>query len=151
MAVVVKNPPANAGDIRDSGSIPGSERFPGGGHGNPLRYFCLENPMDRETWWPTVLGHTESDMTGRLSMHAHLCLEITLALFPQHLLPLLHFGVHLCTDIYIFWSVLFLEESNRMGKTRDLFEKIRYQGSISCKDGHNKGQKWYGPNRSRRY
>ena len=148
---MVKNPPANAGDIRDSGSIPGSERFPGGGHGNPLRYFCLENPMDRETWWPTVLGHTESDMTGRLSMHAHLCLEITLALFPQHLLPLLHFGVHLCTDIYIFWSVLFLEESKRMGKTRDLFEKIRYQGSISCKDGHNKGQKWYGPNRSRRY
>ena len=117
---MIKNPPANAGDIRDSGSIPGSERFPGGGHGNPLRYFCLENPMDRETWWPTVLGHTESDMTGRLSMHAHLCLEITLALFPQHLLPLLHFGVHLCTDIYIFWSVLFLEESNRMGKTRSL-------------------------------
>ena len=43
------------------------------------------------------------------------------------------------------------EENNRMGKTRDLFKKIRYQGSISCKDGHNKGQKWYGPNRSRRY
>ena len=43
------------------------------------------------------------------------------------------------------------EENNRMGKTRDLFKKIRYQGNISCKDGHNKGQKWYGPNRSRRY
>ena len=41
------------------------------------------------------------------------------------------------------------EENNRMGKTRDLFKKIRYQGNISCKDGHNKGQKWYGPNRSR--
>ena len=42
-------------------------------------------------------------------------------------------------------------ENNRMGKTRDLFKKIRYQGNISCKDGLNKGQKLYGPNRSRRY
>ena len=45
-----------------------------------------------------------------------------------------------------------IEENNRMGKTRDLFKKIkRYQGSISCKNGLNKGQKWYGPNRGRRY
>ena len=44
-----------------------------------------------------------------------------------------------------------IEENNRMGKTRDLFKKIRYQGNNSCKDGHNKGQKWYGPNRSTRY
>ena len=43
------------------------------------------------------------------------------------------------------------EENNRMGKARDLFKKIRYQGNISRKDGHKKGQKWYGPNRSRRY
>ena len=44
------------------------------------------------------------------------------------------------------------EENNRVEKTRDLFKKIkRYQGNISWKDGHNKGQKWYGPNRSRRY
>ena len=44
-----------------------------------------------------------------------------------------------------------IEENNRMGKIRNLFKKIRYQGNISCKDGHNKGQKQYGPNRSRRY
>ena len=44
-----------------------------------------------------------------------------------------------------------IEENNRMGKTRDLVKKIRYQGSSSCKDGLNKGQKLYGPNRSRRY
>ena len=44
-----------------------------------------------------------------------------------------------------------IEENNRMGKARDLFKKIRYQGNISCKDGHNKRQKWHGPNRSRRY
>ena len=44
-----------------------------------------------------------------------------------------------------------IEENNIMGKTRDLQENQRYQGNISCKDGYNKGQKWYGPNRSRRY
>ena len=43
------------------------------------------------------------------------------------------------------------EENNRMGKTKDIFKKQRYQGNISCKDGLDKGQKWYGPNRSRRY
>ena len=44
-----------------------------------------------------------------------------------------------------------IEENNRMGKTRDFFNKIRYQGNISCKDGHDKGQKQYGPNRSKRH
>ena len=44
---MIKNPPANAGDIRDVGLIPGSGRYPGGGHGNPPQYSCLENPMDR--------------------------------------------------------------------------------------------------------
>ena len=50
----VKNPPANAGDIRDIGSIPGLARSPGGGNGNPLQYSCLENPMDRGAWRATV-------------------------------------------------------------------------------------------------
>ena len=67
---VVKNPPANAGDIRDTVSIPGSGRSPGGGHGNPPQYSCLENPMDRGAWWATVHWVTESDMTERLSTHA---------------------------------------------------------------------------------
>ena len=44
----VKNPPVNAGEIRDAGSIPGSERSPGEANGNPLQYYCLENPTDRE-------------------------------------------------------------------------------------------------------
>ena len=44
-----------------------------------------------------------------------------------------------------------IEENNRMGKTRDFFKKIRYQRNISCKDGHYKGQKWYGQKRSRKY
>ena len=50
MALVVKNPPANAGDVRDMGLTPGSGRSPGGGHGNPLQNSCLENPIDREAW-----------------------------------------------------------------------------------------------------
>ena len=69
MALVVKNPPANAGDLRNTGSIPGSGRFPGKGHGNPHQYSCLENPMDRGTWWVTVLGVTQSrTRLKRLSM-----------------------------------------------------------------------------------
>ena len=50
VALVVKNLPASAGDIRDVGSIPGWGRSPGGGHGNPLQYSCLENPMDKGAW-----------------------------------------------------------------------------------------------------
>jgi len=57
---VVKNLPASAGDIREVGSIPGSARSPGGGHGNPLQYSCLENPMDREAWRATVHGVAQS-------------------------------------------------------------------------------------------
>ena len=52
--LVVKNPPANAGDIREAGSIPESGRSPGEGHGNPLQCSCLENPMDRGAWRATV-------------------------------------------------------------------------------------------------
>ena len=63
MGLVVKNLPAIAGDARDSGSIPGSGRCPGGGHGSPLQYFCLENPMDRGAWEAAVRAVTELDMT----------------------------------------------------------------------------------------
>ena len=50
VALVVKKLSTNAGDVRDVGSIPGFRRSPGGGHGNPLQYSCLENPHDREAW-----------------------------------------------------------------------------------------------------
>ena len=59
-----EEPAANAGDRRDSGLTPGRGRSPGGGHGNPLQYSCLENPMDRGDWRATVHGgHIELNMT----------------------------------------------------------------------------------------
>ena len=57
---MVKNSPANAGDIRDAGSIPESGRSPGEGHGNPLQCCCLENPMDGGPWWSIVYGVSKS-------------------------------------------------------------------------------------------
>ena len=60
VVLVVKNPPANAGDVGDCGSIPGLGKSPGGGHSNPLQYSCLENPTDRGPWWAMVHRVTES-------------------------------------------------------------------------------------------
>ena len=68
---VVKKPPANAGDI---GSIPGLGRSPGGGHGSPLQYSCLENPMDGGAWWATVPG--VSKCQTHLSTLAHILGEL---------------------------------------------------------------------------
>ena len=62
VVLVVKNPRANAGDIRDMSLIPGSERSPGAGHGNPLQYSCLENPMDRWVGY-RLWGRKELDTT----------------------------------------------------------------------------------------
>ena len=60
VALVVKNPLANTGDVRDVGSIPESGRCPGEGNGNPLQYSCLENPMDKGAWRATVHRVAES-------------------------------------------------------------------------------------------
>ena len=60
VALVIKNPPANAGDAGDPGSIPRLGRSSGEGNGNPLQYSCLKNPMDRGVWWATVHGVTKS-------------------------------------------------------------------------------------------
>ena len=71
VAVVVKNPLANAGDLRDAGSIPGLGRSAEEEHGNPLQYSCLENPMDRGPWWAAVHKVTESrTRLKQPSMHA---------------------------------------------------------------------------------
>ena len=71
-ALVVKNPPANAGDTGYIGSIPGLESSLGEENGNPLQYTCLENPMDRGAWWATVHGFAQSlTQLKLLSMHTH--------------------------------------------------------------------------------
>ena len=80
MALVVKNPPANAGDMRDVGLIPGSGRSSGGGHGNPLQYSCLENPMVRATWWATVHVVAKSQ-TWLSDFHFHLHLHMEKSTF----------------------------------------------------------------------
>ena len=91
---MVKNPTANAGDIRDTGSIPGLGRISGGGNGNPIQYSCLENPMDRGAWWAMV--HRIAKSWTQLKQfsththpypHSHMCVYIsphpTTALTPQ--------------------------------------------------------------------
>ena len=88
VALVVKIPPANA-DVADVGSIPGSGRCPRGGHGNPLQYSCLENPMDRGAWQATVHGVTQSwTPLKQLNMHTHT-----------------RMGVHTHTNICTFISI----------------------------------------------
>ena len=74
---MVKNLPANAGDIRDVGSIPEWGRSLGGGHGNPLQYSCLENPRDRGAWWATVHGvaKSQTQMRGLSTAQGHLVTE----------------------------------------------------------------------------
>ena len=74
MAKLVKNLPANAGDTGDVGSISGSGRVPGGGHGNPLQYSCLENTMSRGAWQATVHGVAKSG-TGLLQVSTHACMN----------------------------------------------------------------------------
>ena len=70
VALVIKNSPDNVGDLRNAGLILGSGRSPGGGHGNPVQYSCLENPMDRGAWWAMVHRITELDTTEAIQ---HAC------------------------------------------------------------------------------
>ena len=81
---VTKNQPANAGDIRGTGLIPGWERSPGGGHGNPLQYSCLENPKHRGTWRATVHKVTQS-RTWLKRLSSHTCVS---SLFNRPLISL---------------------------------------------------------------
>ena len=81
---MVKNTPANARDIRDADFISGLGRYPGVGHGSPLQYSCLENPMDRGAWWATVHKVTKSQTQLKsLSMRAILYFgSETLLMYP---------------------------------------------------------------------
>ena len=97
VALMVKNPPANSGDIRDVGLIPGSGRSPEGRHGNPLQYFYLENPKDRGAWWATVHRVAQSwTLLKWLSLHAPytdvqwIMKQFTCSVFIQFSIPHVH-------------------------------------------------------------
>jgi len=86
VALVVKNPPANAEDIRGVGLIPELGRSAGGGHGNPLQYSYLENPIDRGAWWATVHKFTQSQtQLKQLSIltHRHTYYQVALSIEPR--------------------------------------------------------------------
>ena len=91
VVLVVKNLPANAEDIRDTGLIPGLGRSPGEGNGNPLQYSCLDNPMDRGAWRAAVCGVTKRwTWLKQLSTWIHhLCMYV--------------FIVHICMDLFIIY------------------------------------------------
>ena len=98
---MVKNPPASARDIRGVSSIPGSGRSPGGGHGNPLKYSCLENPMDRGTCQARSIGsqrvkHDSSNLAGTQYIFANPKLVIYASLpSPVVIISLLSMSVSL--------------------------------------------------------
>ena len=69
VVLVIKNVPASAGDLRDKGLIPGLGRSPGGGHGNPLQYGCVQNAMDRGTWWAVVRKVRKSGNMTEVTWH----------------------------------------------------------------------------------
>ena len=86
VALVIKNPSANAVESRDVGSIPGLGRSPAGWHGNPLQYSCLENPLGRGTWQATVHRVTQSWTRKKwLSLHTWILTTSTYCLWPVSL------------------------------------------------------------------
>ena len=106
VVLVVKNPPANAGDVREVGLILGSGRSPGGGHGNPLQYSCLENPMDRGAWQATVHRVAKSQ-TWLKWLSTHACITIICLSYYRYLTEyevVSHFGY-----IWIFLMANYIE------------------------------------------
>ena len=83
MVLVVKKPAANAGDVRNACLVLGLGRSPGRGHGNPLQYSCLENPMDRGAWQATVHRVAESDMT-EVTLHTPMHTFLNMVLLLEH-------------------------------------------------------------------
>ena len=124
---VVKNLPANAGDAGDAGSISRSERFPGGGNGNPLEYSCLRKPINRGAWWATVhevarvqhnlvAGHTPWMLALRVSwrIHKENYDQFTVSHFPLFLL--LQWGKYIIGSCYLCLKIIcFLTQVFKLG------------------------------------
>ena len=118
VALVVKNQPATAGDVKDFGSIPGLGRPLGEGNGNPLQYSCLENPMERGAWWAIVHGVTkESNMTEWLNSSN----SSSVIVFGKML--------HICAlNVFIYWFQLSvtLRHTKLIQAERTLLHKIYF-------------------------
>ena len=105
VATVVKNLPGSAGDVWNVGLLSGSGRSPGEGHGNPLQYACLENPMDRGAWWAPVHGATKSQTwLKQLNMHTHPFPTVYSCLSWCKLIHLTRVVYFLCSFL-LHWSV----------------------------------------------
>ena len=152
---MVKNPPADAGDARDIGSIPGSGRSPGGGNGNPLQYSCLENPMDRGAWRAAVHGVTKSrTWLKRLSTHAGIQLLGWVSYFAANLIILKKkvWPTYVLRASHPYSSPELLLESSPRKKTssgnRPTYKSaeeihVRSQGSLnSWGNQEHKSEKW---------
>ena len=134
MALVLKDPPTDAGDVRDAGSIPGSERSPGEGNGNPLQYSCLENPMDRGAWWATVHGVTKRHHWSDLA-HTH----VTDYIFTWFLVNLYSLSSHqkayfirgtlLHSLFYIWFFIRWQVQSKRWVNMAEMDEWVGLAGS----------------------
>ena len=107
MELVVKNPPTNAWDSGDAGSILSLGRSPGGGNGNPLQYSCLDNPTDREAWWATVHRITNRNTKNVFSWSCLWYFIFDLyhffLYFSFKIVPKIHFKV----NHSFFWSTVF--------------------------------------------
>ena len=116
---MVKNPPVNAGDTREVGSIPRLGRSAGEGSGNPLQYSCLENPMDRRAWWATVHGITKSwtQLSECVHTHTHIHTSISVDCYATNLTDAamkIHFPVPVfyCFFLCVFAGLTFIFKWN---------------------------------------
>ena len=117
MALVVKNLPANAGDLREEGLIPRSGRSPEEGHGNPLQYPCLKNPMARGAWRATVHGVTRVGRVCVCVLSPFSCVQLFLNLWTvAHQAPLSNGILHWRTHSY--WSGLPFPSSGDLPEPR---------------------------------
>ena len=121
VALVVKNPPANAEDVRDAGSIPGLGRSLGGGHGNPLQFSCLENPMDRGAWEAIVHRITKNWTRLKwLSMHAYTKHKSKLLAYIISLHLLSRFVKYVSLCLFFQWRHWALERRNPFKDTQQM-------------------------------
>ena len=124
VVLVVKNPPANAGDLRGTGSIPVLGRSPGRGHGNPLQYSCLENPMDRGAWRAIAHGFEQSQTLLKW-LGTHICHFLPGELWMEYITPL-----RLSVLLY---KLIFLTLS--LGRFKEI-TYIRTQAAICSVNSH---------------